>query len=120
MGRVITRRKLLLGASAATLLACYANETYMESLATSWANGQGKWYVHHNRQQGIRHLEATGSLPPEFAPIRDSLLSKQHASDDVDYLFDIPVELVRKLGGFTYDRDIPGLGPKPFQVLQQL
>src|SRR5579859_4905292 len=34
----------------AHLLACYANETYMESLATCWEDGHKQWSVHHDSE----------------------------------------------------------------------
>jgi hypothetical protein len=103
----------------ARLLACYANETYMESMATSWENGRSIWSVHHDAQQGIEHLATSGTLPSQFVPIRDKLLGQQQGSSDTDYVFDIPVELANEIGGFRYDYDIKGAEGKPFQVLAQ-
>jgi hypothetical protein len=106
--------------SGAKLLACYVNETCMESLAACWIDGHEEWRVHHDAaKSGIEHLETDGNIPREFTAIRDSLLAKRCGRDDPDYVFDIPVELAKKLGGFRYDEDIPGAGPKPFQVLKQ-
>ena len=105
--------------TSARLLACYANETCMESLATSWENGQRKWLVHHDAQQGSEHLETSGELPSQFLPIREKLFAQQQGSNEADYLFDTPVELAKELGGFRYDCDIEGAEGRPFQVLAQ-
>jgi hypothetical protein len=102
-----------------TLLACYANETCMESLATFWEDGRRRWSVHHDAQQGIDHLEMSGTLPSQFSAIRDKLLAEQQGCDDTDYVFDIPVQLVKEMGGFRYDSDIEGAEGRPFQVLEQ-
>ncbi len=102
----------------AKLLACYVNETCMESLATHWENGKSKWRVHHDSEQGLDHLHTTGTLPPQFSAIRDRLLAQQRGDAESDYVFDIPVELVRELAGFRYDQDLPGASAKPFQVLE--
>ena len=91
----------------------------MESLATAWENGVRVWRVHHDAQQGIRHLTAVGTLPPRFVTIRDSHFEEQEEDADVDHVFDIPCQLVKELGGFTYDQFIAGAGPQPFQVLRQ-
>ena len=103
----------------ARLLACYANETCMESIATSWENGLSKWSVHHDSQQGIEHLETSGTLPSQFFSIRKKALAQQKSGNDTDYVFDIPVELAKEVGGFRYDCDIEGAEGKPFQVLEQ-
>ena len=102
----------------ASLVACYANETVMNSYACGWANGEERWSVFHDAQQDIRHLETSGTLPPEFQAIRDRLFTEQEADDGgTDFVFDIPVELFAILGGIRYDQDIPGAGPDPWEIL---
>ena len=54
-----------------------------------------------------------------YVPVQDRLLAKQVGSEDCDYVFDIPVEVVKELGGFRYDTDIEGSEAKPFQVLKK-
>src|SRR5688572_8026952 len=61
----------------ASLIACYANETVMNSFACSWNDGHERWSVFHDPQQGINHLETTGSPPTEFKKIQDQLFSQQ-------------------------------------------
>jgi hypothetical protein len=101
----------------AKLVACYVNETCMESFATFWADGRSEWAVHHNAQEELRHLETNGVPPPGYTAIRDQLLAQQQGCDDVDYVFDVPVEVAKEIGGFRYDQDIPGASA--FQVLEQ-
>ena len=36
---------------------------------------------------------------------------------DVDYIFDIPVELIENLTGYRHDRVMPELGNEPFEAL---
>src|SRR5262245_22819572 len=40
--------------TGASLIACYANETVMNSYACAWANGVERWSVFHDAQQGIK------------------------------------------------------------------
>jgi hypothetical protein len=95
----------------ASLIVCYADETVMNSYAPAWLNGVGCWSVFHDAQQNIEHLETSGTLPPEFQPIRDRLFAEQQGNDGGDFTFDIPIELFAALGGIRYDHDIPGAGP---------
>ena len=99
------------------LLACYANETVMDCYIASWANGVEQWSVWHDAQQGLTHLETSGSVPDQFIAIRDRLLAEQDSVSDTDYIFDIPVELFVSLGGIRYDEDIPEADPEPWQIL---
>jgi hypothetical protein len=100
-----------------SLVACYANETVMNSYACEWDRGVERWSVYHDAQQGVEHLEATGILPNEFQPIRNRLLAEQAGSEDTDFVFDIPIELFAARGGMRYDQDIPGAGQEPWEVL---
>jgi hypothetical protein len=100
----------------ASLLACYANETVMNSYASAWVSGVEQWSVFHDAQQGIQHLETTGDLPYPFKSIRDRLFAAQE-ENEADYIFDIPIELFASLGGIRYDQDIEGAGPDPCQIL---
>jgi len=103
----------------ASLIACYANETVMNSYVTSWVNGSREWSVFHDAQQGLKHLETLGNIPDELAPIQTRLLAAQDANDDADYVFDIPVELFVSLGGVRYDRYLPNAGPEPWEILDR-
>jgi hypothetical protein len=103
----------------ASLIACYANETVMQSYACGWADGVERWSVFHDGDRAIKHLETSGSLPAEIHRIRDRLFSQQDEDRDngTDYVFDIPIELFAALGGIRYDCDIPGAGPDPWEIL---
>jgi hypothetical protein len=108
----------LLLSKGASLVACYANETVMNSYACAWSNGVERWSVFHDSQQGVKHLEMSGTLPPEMQPIRDRLFAQQAKDDGADFIFDVPVELFAALGGIRYDHDIPGAGPEPWEILE--
>lgn len=102
----------------ASLLACYANETVMNSFTASWVNGAEQWSVLHDAQEGIGNLQTTGQVPTQLKPIRDRLETEQIASqEEVDHIFDIPIELFVALGGIRYNEDIEGADPDPWQVL---
>ncbi|HEY9283087.1 MAG TPA: hypothetical protein VIP46_06500 [Pyrinomonadaceae bacterium] len=103
----------------ASLIACYVNETVMNSLVSSWVNGVEQWFVFHDAQQGVRHLETAGNLPDQLESIRENSFGEQDQVEDIDYVFDIPIELFVALGGIRYDQDIEGAGTKPWQALMR-
>ena len=104
--------------NGASVIACYANETVMNSYACAWLNGVECWSVFHDAQQNTEHLETSGTLPPEFQPIRDRLFAEQQGDDGADFIFDISIELFAALGGIRYDHDIPGAGREPWEILK--
>jgi len=107
-----------------SLIACYANETSMNSLVCSWKNGAEEWSVFHDAAtEGIEHIEITGDAPDQLKAIQDRLFAERREKQDADYIFDIPIELFVALGGIRYDyNDEEGeaLGPKPWHVLTRV
>ena len=96
-------------------------EHVMVSVATGWKDGRRVWAVTHDAQRDMEHLQAKGELPAAFASIRDRLRSEQQAAGgrgaDVDYFFDVPVELAHTLTGYRHDADIRRAGAEAFEVL---
>jgi hypothetical protein len=104
----------------ASLVSCYVNETVMNSSASSWIDGVETWSVVHDAQQGLDHLAVNGTPPAQFSEIKTRMSEKQSGAKDVDYTFDVPVELFEVEGGLRYDKDIPGAGPNAWQVLNRI
>jgi hypothetical protein len=101
------------------VVVCYVNETTMFSMVSRWTDGRQIWKVTHDSSIALEHVDVEGSPPPELASIRDTLQAR-HASDDsgdVDYVFDISVELALALTGYRHDQDIEGAAADPFEVL---
>ena len=72
-----------------------------------WENGQRVWSVSHQGDEKLHDLSADGVLPDFFPSVRDALLAKQAAERGVDagvdYVFEIPLELARRITGFAHD-----------------
>jgi hypothetical protein len=100
-----------------SLISCYANETVMNSLASSWVNGEEQWSVFHDAQQGTKHLSIEGNPPGQLRSIQENAFAQQDEAQNVDHVFAVPVDLFATLGGLRYDQDIPGAGPTPWRVL---
>jgi hypothetical protein len=103
----------------AELVCCFVEEHVMCSSASGWQNGKEQWSVTRDAQQGLTHLESTGDLPWAYAAIHDDLSRKQVGKTNVDYLFDIPVELAKSLTGFRHDEDFFDAPSKPYERLQR-
>jgi len=102
-------------------IGCFIEEHVMFSSASAWKNGKQTWRVEHNGEEDkVLHLEASGNLPTEFENVRKKAFAKQETTehDDVDYVFDIPVELAKELTGFRHDQDVPGMSGDTFEVLE--
>jgi hypothetical protein len=100
---------------------CFVEEHVMHSAATGWRNGEQMWAVQHDAQQGIDHLIEEGRPPAEVAAIRDTQRAKQaSAGRDVDYIFDVPIELAYALTRFRHDQDLgaAAVHAEPFEILE--
>lgn len=104
-----------------TVISCNINETCMYSAATCWRRGQEVWSVIHDSGEGLLHLETFGELPNTYAAIRDQQLALQESeTDDVDHVFDIPVEMFVDHGGIRYSEFIESHDPHPWQPLSRV
>ena len=108
----------------AVVLSCQADEHAMFSAAHCYTNGQEAWSVSHDNQRGRYDLSTRGILPQEFAPIKIRLNKQQDDSGgavgNVDYTFDIPIELVAELTGYRHDRWTFDWGQPNFTALDRL
>ncbi|MCR6477263.1 hypothetical protein NU688_13970 [Variovorax sp. ZS18.2.2] len=101
------------------VFACEIEEHVMVSAVSCWRNGSLAWSAVHDAERGLLDLEETGTLPEELPSIRARALAQHEADADgeVDYMFEVPVELAQAAVGFRYDQDIKGAGDEPFEVL---
>jgi len=111
-------RRLSAGCEA---VGCFLEEHVMYSAAVGWANGCKVWSVTHDSAKARAHLQLEGDPPPALSAIRARLDTKQDAAGgdtaDVDYVFDIPVELAKAVTGFRHDEDVEGTEAPLFEVL---
>lgn len=108
--------------SGGEVVTCVVEEHVMYSEATGWRDGRQIWFIRHDAQESIGHLEASGELPSIFFAIRSRLTSQQEAAGgekaDVDYIFDAPVDVAEALTGFRHDKVLSELGESSFEELE--
>ncbi len=104
-------------------LTCTVEEHVMFSQATGWRDGRRLWCVSHEGENGPVGIDEEGTLPPEYAAIRDRLVAGQEAeggaSADVDLLFDIPVALGQAFVGYKHDELNPAFEARGFEELEE-
>ncbi|MEL6766698.1 MAG: hypothetical protein AAFP17_05920 [Pseudomonadota bacterium] len=88
--------------------AAVLSETTMFAEARCWSGGQRAWRVWHEGDgDDPYHLATEGTLPDDFAQIRDGAMAEQReeaaAGEEVDCIFEIPVTLIENRIGFRYD-----------------
>ena len=103
------------------VVAADVEEHVMVSVAKGWNDGHELWSVTHDARRGTEHLEAFGELPAAYVSIRDRLRSEQTEAGgpdvEVDYIFDVPVQLAQNLTGYRHDEDMSEASDEPFEVL---
>lgn len=92
----------------AQVLAGEVSDVVMVSRVQAWRSGAPFWSVTHDAEQGVEHLETTGEPPGELAEIHAKLSARQAEDDEVDHLFDAPLELAQRICGFKPDEPLPG------------
>lgn len=100
---------------------CFVEDHVMVSCASGWREGKKIWSVAHDCERGRFHLDVKGEPPAELKGIADELIAQQRAAGgekaDVDYVYDAPAELAKKLTGFRHDQEVPGLSGDVFEIL---
>ena len=98
---------------------CFVEEHVMSSLCEGWKDGTVAWSVRHNAawKNGNVYegevLAIDGQPPDPFPAIRARLEAEQTEHNatvrehEVDFIFDIPVDLAEALTGFRHDKEIP-------------
>jgi hypothetical protein len=121
---LIASNALLAFSRVGQLLACQVEEHVMVSSAACYESGQHVWSMAHKSDKGRYDLEILGSPPELFGTVRDALVKKQDGAGgekaDVDYVFDIPVELVTQLCGYRYDKWKFDWGQPVFTTLRKV
>lgn len=98
-----TLRELSRGCS---VLGCQVEEHAMVSASFFYQNGTRIWNVVHDSEKGLYHLEIDGD-PPESFSISECRQKQDSAGGEgagVDYIFDAPLELARRICGYRHDR----------------
>jgi len=90
------------------VVACQVEEHMMASASSLYENGRHVWTVAHEAERGLYDLSIYGDPPARFAELRDKLHKQQMEAGgenaDVDYVFDVPLDLAAELCGYRHDR----------------
>lgn len=90
-------------------LGCEVEEHVMFSRLRAFRGGRPAWTVTHDPDADRYGVAVEGEPPALFEEIRTALAAEQAAdlSGDVDYMFDAPVRLGRRLCGYSHDEPQP-------------
>jgi len=110
------------------VITCTLSETVMFSEAAQWTNGVRFWHIIHDEEKSF-NFDIVGNIPEAFHSIRDKLMKEQEQSDatkgkyQVDYAFDVPIDLAEAVTSFRHDKDILYLDEDtehPFEILEAI
>jgi hypothetical protein len=103
-----TPEKLTKFSAGCTVVACQVEEHVMASASFLYKDGRQVWSVTHESDKGGNDLSVDGDPPDLFHGLRDGLLKQQNdaggESADIDYVFDVPIQLATILCGYRHDR----------------
>jgi hypothetical protein len=83
---------------------CILSSVVMASDAWGYRDGREIWSIRYDCEKHNREVEATGDLPREFEPIYAAARREQaeNEGDRVDYIFDVPGDLVTAITGYNF------------------
>ena len=103
-----TPERLATFSADCAVVACQVEEHVMASGSFLYEEGRRVWSVTHESERGRYDLSVDGEPPDVFCSLRDSLFEEQDGAGgekaDVDFVFDIPVQLAAELCGYKHDR----------------
>ena len=106
-----------------TLVTAHVNEGAMFSSTQLHTDGARSWSISHNAQKGIYDLQTDGTLPDCYSEISARLTGKQDKSGEdkgqVDYIFDVPVEVAKSICGYRYNLCRYDWGEPYFTTLEE-
>lgn len=118
---IVSDRSLAALSTRSDVIACSLEEHVMCCDCSFWRHGRRLWRVEHDGQQSMRHLESEGELPAAFNDIRNRAEREQDAEDadahEVDFFFEVPLQLARSLVGFKHDEPAAGIDLGAFETL---
>ena len=89
------------------VIGCQVDEHEMYSTCFSFRDGAMRWEVEHDSNEDEDHLKVTGEPPAAFTGIAARLRAKQAQRQpgpvQVDYIFDVPLELAALCCGYRHD-----------------
>jgi hypothetical protein len=117
-----TPERLAKFSAGRTVIACQVEEHVMASASFLYENGRRAWSVTHESERGPYDLSVDGEPPALFSSLRDVLLKQQEDAGgenaDVDFVFDVPVQLAAELCGYRHDRAKFDWGEPEFSRLE--
>ena len=102
----VSRKRLAQLSADCRVVGCQVHEGVMVSAAYGYERGNRVWELVHDGQRSMDNLSVFGAPPPSFDEIRRRL-TQQHeaeAGGDVDYIFDIPVDVAAAVCNYRHDR----------------
>lgn len=110
--KFVGERALKRVSESGDVVAATVEEHVMFSSAERWKDENLMWRIVHIGENGPDHLEERGTLPPEYAAIKDRLLAAQATEDaergDVDFMFEAGLELAKSIVGYKHDEIFEG------------
>ncbi len=90
--------------AVATVHQILVEEHVMASSASCWVEGVQQWSLSHESDDGDgQQLRKTGAPPATAARLLSGAQRQAQEDHDVDYVFDVPVDVIEAETGFRHD-----------------
>lgn len=103
------------------IVACSVEEHGMVCWSERWVDGANIWRLEHDAQRSILDIKRSGSPPAEFEALAAGYADRQRQAGgkkaNVDYYFEIPLEMAKSIVGFKHDEDNAEVADGSFEIL---
>lgn len=94
--------RLALLSEGTEAVGCCWSSTVMAVDVWGYKDARESWSVSYDSDKDFGRVDAKGELPAEFAAIYETALREQAEDGEIDYVFDVPTDLIAALTGYHY------------------
>ena len=122
--KIVSSSSLSAVSADCEVVAGWVEDHVMFSAAEGWRHGLTTWRLEHDAEKSDRHIECSGEPPPTYAAALAEAEAGQDAEDagskEVDFYFEIPLQVARSIVGFKHDEENPGVDADQYTVLERV
>ena len=96
---------LVAEATPGLVVGCHATTVVMYSEVRAYQDGKPLWSAVHDPDEDADDLAVTGEPPARLDELLAAAKDQQNGRDEVDFIFDVPIDLAAHLTGFHPNED---------------
>lgn len=96
---------LVAEATSGLVVGCHGTTVVMYSEVRAYQDGKPLWAAVHDPEEDANDLAVTGEPPARLGELLATAQDQQNEDDEVDFVYDVPIDLAAHLTGFHPNED---------------